>query len=164
MELLFTVIYFITFTWTLKQDRVILILFHSIRCNNNMKIHISNYWISWGSLEGLSFLFSHPELFQDFQYHHQPVIFLFILFWTMHMLKFWSIIFGYYFIIHSAVLSIMKLDLSWQWPVLSSKKFGDTFEDTGHVRDMSLKSKRTFEEKCLRPKIHLRTYVLSFHT
>ncbi len=29
------------------------------------------------------------------------------------------------------------INLSWQWPVLSSRKFEDRFEDTGYVRKMS---------------------------
>ncbi len=54
--------------------------------------------------------------------------------------------------------------LSWQWHILSSGKFEDTFEDTGHVGDMSFLRPRTLLQKSLWPQSHLRTYFLFFHS
>ncbi len=44
-------------------------------------------------------------------------------------------------------------DLSWQWPVLSSGKFEDTFEDIGHVWDKSFLCPRTFLQNFCGPKV-----------
>ncbi len=43
--------------------------------------------------------------------------------------------------------------LSWQWPMMSSGKFEDTFEDIGHVWDMSFLHPRTISEKFCGPKV-----------
>ncbi len=60
--------------------------------------------------------------------------------------------------------NITTVDLSWHWPILSSGKFEDTFEDIEHVQDISFLRPRTFSEKSPQPQSHLRTDVLSFHS
>ncbi len=45
--------------------------------------------------------------------------------------------------------------LSWQWPGMSSRKIDDTFDDIGHVRDMSFLCPRTLSWKSLWPQSHM---------